>query len=174
MSSPFTLHWSPVTAVTLPDASYAPEGYCLVALWPSPVNPDACFEEAGFRDFGDNDAVWDENAGILLQRLLPELSHWGEARLLSQPLMTVAPWYLRPFRQSRPLALVEQVELPMQWDSLPRCHVAFGDRGVALHAGDGHCLYWLTLPVGALDGFIRNVAGGWPVVSTALKWEALL
>ena len=92
MPSPFTLHWCLVSHIALPDGSYAPEGCCLVALWPSPVNPDACFEEAGFRDFGDNDLVWDENAGILLQRLLSVLSHWGEARLLSRPLMTVVPW----------------------------------------------------------------------------------
>lgn len=174
MSSPFTLHWSPVTAVTLPDASYVPEGCCLLALWPAPVNPDACFEEAGFRDFGDNDVVWDENAGFLLRRLLAKLSRWGEARLLSRPLMTAVPWYWRPFRQPTPLALVEQVELPIQWDSLPRCHVAFGDGGVALHAGDGHCLFWVTLPEGEPEGFIREVAEGWPVVRTGLKWEVLL
>jgi hypothetical protein len=76
----------------------------------------------------------------------------------------------------RELPLPEQALWPMQWDSLPDFRVRFGNEGIALRTGSGHFLLWVTLPDGGPEagGFVRKVAGPWPVVETSLRWTTLL
>jgi hypothetical protein len=168
----FKLHWSKVEA--LRTAAYTPGGTILLALWPSPVNLDACFEAAGFTDFADNDDAWDDEAGVVLDRLLSRMVSFGEPRLQSEPLTSTVPWYRRLFTRPQPLPLKEQLELPLHWDSLPQCHVAFGSEGAALRTGNGHHLYWITLPgrvAADPEEFLRSVAGPHPLQRTDLDWE---
>jgi hypothetical protein len=182
MSAGCTLHWSPVGAPA--GCAGPPVGCQLLALWPAPVNPDACFEEAGFTDFGDNDDAWDAASSALIDRLLAALAAHDAPRLLSPPLRQGRNWHRRLLAALRlgagadaALPLKTQIEMPMQWDSLPRCQIAFGDRGVALHAGDGHVLFWVVLPgsdVRDAAAFVCLAAGALPVVQTALHWECLL
>jgi hypothetical protein len=170
----FQIHWSPVPAdeagdMVLPRCR-------LLAIWPAPVNHDACFTNAGFSLFGDNGEDWDRAAEEVLARLLENLSRFGAARLAGEPLTDDPPWYLRVFRAGRELPLQEQALLPMQCDSLPSFHARFGDSGAALQTGDGHFLLWVNLPEAGLDasGFVESVSGPWPVVETRLRWSALL
>jgi hypothetical protein len=124
-----------------------------------------------------HDEAWSIRAGALLERLLAELARHGEPRLVSEPIQAAQPWLLRPFRPSRVVDLREQITLPIQWDSLPDCVVAFGGQGAALRAGNGHHLFWLTLPRGeALDDqhLMRRIAGDEPCFQTSLRWELLL
>jgi hypothetical protein len=171
----FAIHWSPVP--TPRATSNLPSGFRLLALWPSPVNHDACFRDAGFTEFADNDADWSIRADALLDRLLAELARHGEPRLVSEPIRGAQPWLLRPFRRSPVVDLQRQITLPIQWDSLPDCVVAFGGQGATLRAGNGHHLFWLTLPAGeALDDqdLMRRIAGDEPCFQTSLRWEFLL
>src|SRR5687767_14897383 len=124
---PFTIHWSPVPS--------APDGVELFALWPSPMNDDVCFREAGFTDFGDGDENWDADAQSLLTRLLDALSSYGPPRLMSESAESHQSWYRRLFTKAEVFDLRQQIELPIQWDELPDCLVAFGESGVSLRTG---------------------------------------
>ncbi len=170
----FEVHWSTVP----PDAGQGPAspGCRLLAIWPAPVNHDACFKEAGFTLFDDNGEAWEQSAEELLQGLLAALSRWGEARLASKPLRDDPPWYLRPFRDGQELPLVQQALWPMLSDSLPSFRAQFGRSGAALQTGDGHFLLWVSLPETGPDAFefVHGLAGPWPVVETRLRWAALL
>lgn len=152
-------------------------GSRLLAIWPVPVNHDACFAEAGFTLFGDNDEAWDQAAEGVLSRVIETLSfRFGAARLMSQPLRDQPPWYLRLFRNSRALPLQQQASWPMQWDSLPPFQARFGNGGARLRTGNGHFLLWVDLPDGepAPPEFVRTIAEPWTVVETSLRWRALL
>jgi hypothetical protein len=164
----FTIHWSPVSRA---------EGTALFALWPSPVNDDACFRAAGFMDFGDADENWDADAGRLLTGLLAVLNSYGPPRLLSRPVEKHVPWYRRPFAKSEVFDLRQQIELPIQWDELPDCTVSFGGSGVSLRTGRGHHIFWITLPeseAGSFPALVDRVAASHPIARTDLKWECLV
>jgi hypothetical protein len=173
--SAFTVHWSLVP----PAVAGSDDRTALVAVWPAPVNPDVCFEAAGFTYFGDMDGAWERHADGVLERLMAELAAYGEPRLVSAPLRTrpgVARRLLGDTGETLPLA--EQIQAPMHDDSLPDAVVAFGSGGVALRTGSGHVLYWITLPeVEAEDFTVRalpQVAGDHPLHETALEWRHLL
>lgn len=173
--SRFEVHWCDVSPDEAPILT-RPSSQ-LLALWPAPVNADACFEEAGFTDFADNDIDWDREAAALLVRVVQQLTIYGEPRLVSPPLLELLPWHKRLFRQPRPRPLLEQLELSMHWDSLPACHVEFGSAGAAVRTGNGHVLLWVTLPCGRGDEpktFVREVAAGHSVTRTPLRWRTLL
>jgi hypothetical protein len=172
---PFTVHWSPVSG--LAAQRIAADGVAVFALWPSPMNDDACFRAAGFTDFGDADDQWDANAEALLSEMLSELSEFGSPRLLSEPLEKECPWYLRPFTKREPFDLTQQIQLPMQWDNLPDCLVSFGESGVSLRSGRGHIIYWIALPqseASCFPGLVKRIATSHPLVCTELLWDCLI
>ena len=165
----FTVHWS----LVLPDSS----GAALFALWPAPMNDDVCFRDAGFTDFGDADEAWDANAEGLLSRLLAEMSMHGEPRLVSAALEQPQPWFRSLFRKPDVFSLRDQISLPIQWDQLPDCVVEFGEAGVSLRTGQGHHIFWITLPRRLRDAFpalVHTVAGPHPVLKTDLRWDKLV
>ena len=170
----FQIHWGAIP--TDEAAGLVPAGIRLLAMWPAPVNPDICFETAGFTLFGDNDEDWDRAAEELLQCIIERLRRFGAVKLLSRPLCESPPWYLRPFRVERELTLHQQALFPMQHDSLPTFHAMFGDNGVSLRTGQGHFLLWIGLPDDTPDTseFVRDVAGPWPMLETQLQWHVLL
>jgi hypothetical protein len=166
---PFTIHWSPVPG--------ALAGMELFALWPSPMNDDICFREAGFTDFDDADESWDVNAAGLLTRLLEALSNYGPPRLMSEPATKHQPWYRRWFTKSEEFDLRRQIELPILWDQLPDCIVAFGESGVTLRTGTGHHIFWVTLPHFAASSFpalAGRLAASHPIARTELRWDGLV
>lgn len=166
---PFTIHWSPVPNIT--------DGIKLFALWPSPMNDDVCFREAGFTDFGDADESWDANAAGLLTRLLDALSNYGPPRLMSEPAVKYQPWYRRWFTKLEVFDLRRQIELPILWDQLPDCIVAFGESGVSLRTGNGHHIFWIILPQSAAPSFpalASRLAASHPIARTELRWEGLV
>lgn len=48
------IHWGSVGVRRCGDVAGS-----LLALWPEPVDFDACFEKAGFERFADSDDTWD-------------------------------------------------------------------------------------------------------------------
>ena len=166
MSGEFRVHWGRV--------GEAP----LIALWPAPVNPDACFEAAGIADFGDADDEWDRAADALLARLLGELGAYGTPSLRTTPIVPPRSWRDRLLgRKEGTPGLEEQLRAPMRWDSLPDAVVDFGP-AVSLRTGSGHVLFWITLPRAEADAFegaaLRRIAGAHPLIRTELAWEHLL
>lgn len=170
----FQIHWSLIPADDAADLT--PPGCQLLAIWPAPVNPDACFEAAGFTLFGNNDEEWDRAAEDLLRQVIEQLSGFGALKLVSAPLRDDVPWYLRPFRTGRELPLLQQALFPMLCDSLPSFQAQFGGDGAALRTGDGHFLLWVNLPDAGPDPseFVRRVAEAWEIVETGLDWRILL
>lgn len=65
---------------------------------------------------------------------------------------------------------------PMLCDSLPSFHAEFGGEGTALRTGNGHFLFWITLPGDEPDPveFVRKVARSREVYETRLRWPPLL
>lgn len=164
----FTVHWSQVPR---PDGEPP-----LFALWPSPVNPDACFAAAGFTDFRDADALWEAEADALLTRLLAALGEHGDPRQTSVAATRRLPWYRRRFSTPEAFDLRDQIELPLHDDNLPDCIIVFGTTGVSLRTGSGHHIFWITLPgSSAADGqaLATRVAASHPVVQTDLDWRHL-
>ncbi len=179
-STRFVVHWARVADAQRPPwvLRIGPD-LALFALWPSPVNADACFEDAGFTNFADADAPWEHEATALWQRLLQALQAHGPAHLLSTPLAPKQPWHQRLLGRSTAPAhgLLDQLELPMQWDSLPACEVAFGERTAGLRSSGGHVLCWVLWPMAQAAGFeavVHQIAGRHPVQHTPLAWKTLL
>lgn len=173
----FTVHWS---RVPNPPADALP-GVQVHALWPSPVNADACFESAGFADFGDADDDWDAHANALLQQLLNLLStHFGDA---SQPPPAPGPgpelpWYRRFFAPPAPRwrSPLEQLTDAMHDDNLPLADIRFGQGGARVRASAGHWLLWVDWPSDAplpFEALVQALAEGRPVHRTELDWRAL-
>lgn len=166
----FTVHWSQVSAG-------GPDGRTLFALWPAPMNDDACFRDAGFTDFGDGDELWDVQAGELLSRLLAELTGFGAPRPMSEPVERNRPLFSRLFSPPAPLTLREEIEARTISDEFPACAVAFGESGVTLRTADGHHIFWVALPHAEAASFtqaLSRISGEHPLVRTDLKWDRLL
>ena len=145
------------------------------ALWPAPVNRDACFEQAGFTDFADADTAWEAKSEELLNRVLARLAQYGRHTLESAPLQH-RQGLLGILRNRQDLPLREQVLWPMLDDSLPECVVKFG-ADAELRTGHGHMIYWITLPTDGetdAEGFVQSVADDWPFFHTVLDLSALL
>lgn len=170
----FQIHWSPVARQEAPGLAL-PNSQ-LLAVWPAPVNHDVCFEHAGFTLFADNDAAWDQDAETLLARVIEYLSPFGQAVLVSKPLLDDVPWYRRPFQTPRILSVHQQALLPMQCDCLPAFYALFGNRRAALRTSDEHFLMWINLPLSGPDTtqLIKSISGTWPVHQPQLRWHALI
>ncbi|MDD4963647.1 MAG: hypothetical protein PHI11_06990 [Gallionella sp.] len=166
----FTLHWGMVSEQ---------HEQSLYALFPSPVNDDVCFAEAGHRDFQSDDAdysevYWDAQAALLHQRVWSALSALGVATLCSPPLYPVRPWW-QFWQAPAPLSLIEQLELPMYEDSLPAARVRFGS-AVEIETGNGHQLYWIRLlPDCPVDfaTLLTQLKGDWESKQVLLDWQKL-
>jgi hypothetical protein len=171
----FSVHWAPIPQSQAQQLATA--GTQLFALWPAPVNYDACFTAAGFTIFEDNDTEWDTQADALLERLLAQLeATYGAPQLCSPPSSHHVAWYVRPFRKPQQLRLIQQIMLPIAWDSLPDCVVAFGGRA-RLICGNGHHMFWLILPetdVPQMETWLADICAGVPCVRTDLQWRHLL
>lgn len=167
----FTLHWGMVSEQ---------RNQSLYGLFPSPVNDDVCFAEAGHRDFQSDDAdysegYWDAQAAILHQRVWSALSALGSATLCSPPLYPARPWW-QFWRTLAPLSLIEQLERPMYEDNLPAACVRFG-AAVEIETGNGHQLYWIRLlpdcPVDFATLF-ASLTTGWETRQVLLDWQKLM
>ena len=165
------MHWAavPAPAARRPIA----DGARRFALWPSPVEPDVCFQAAGSTHFGDNDALWDNEAQAVLSRLLAALEEFGAPELRSTAILGARSRRWSPVGRRPPLPLAAQVLHPIHWDSAPECVIAFGAEGTVLRAGNGHFLFWVELPE-ALAGKFGSVAvaaaGPHPLYETHLEW----
>jgi hypothetical protein len=174
--SAFSIHWSPVHPDLTPPLARV--GVRLVAVWPAPVNDDACFRQAGFTDFADADEAWDREADLFLQRAVDELGRYGPPRIRPAEPPRLS-WRQRLFGTRPPATdLLETIRAPTEWDHLPDTVVEFGTSPVTLRTGGGHLLLWLTMPDAEMDAFVAEtiprIASPHPLVRTDLAWEHLL
>jgi hypothetical protein len=127
----------------------------LCALWPSPVDHDACFQAAGFDDFADRNDDWDAEWRDIVTRAVEYLTRYG-LPVLKQAVDAhreeeQLSWWQR-LRGQRPrislassLPIAEQLVLSSEDDRLNACVVAFRtDGAITLHSDFGHPILWVT------------------------------
>jgi hypothetical protein len=170
MEHSFSIHWGAVSAG---------KNRQVYALWPTPMNEDVCFEEAGvthfkYEDENWSEQHWDEKAEILQYRLITVFSYLGAPTLLSEPLL--AKRSLEKFwAPGKPLPLIEQLRWPVLDDNLPEVVIRFGD-AIELRARSGHELYWISLSSkcsSSFDELLAKIAGNWPTAQLQLDWDKL-
>jgi hypothetical protein len=156
-----------------------PVGWQVIALWPAPVNDDACFHAAGFHEMqseaeGYSESYWDAQADRLHSLIVQTLSKLDESSLLSFPLTVQRPWF-RFWQEPIWLPLEAQLEGPILNDNLPDCMVRFGT-SAGIRTGSGHRLYWLGFaPQGRfqLPDLLSLISAEWKVRHIRLDWSAL-
>ncbi len=148
-----------------------------VALWPTPIDADACFEEAGFAEFADSDAEWDagfEQLGALLVETVGRLA--GPAQPLPPPPPTRAWFGLRRVARPAPTALEALLEAAHD-DNRGRVTACFGSPArAALTTADGHPIWWLHAApelAGLPEAVRAACAARYPVARRPLPWTTL-
>jgi hypothetical protein len=147
------IHWDEVP-VALASAWCAGGGR-LLAVWPAPVDHDACFLDAGFSDFADTDEEWERQVARLIDALMAGLGTCGPARMRSG----------------------EGLLASARDDNVPACVVEFGSpAAAALRTSDGHPIFWIWLGGSTLDveALLRTVAFGTRLQRTSLQWDKLV
>ena len=131
----------------LPGSS---ESCTLHAIWPSSVDFDACFAEAGFEDFADSDSNWDANWKTLVRRVLSTLSQYGDPVIRNPVTAIIRTSIWDRIRSGRlresedDLTLVQQIVLATTDSQFGQAVVNFGEKpDLTLICGDGHPIFWL-------------------------------
>jgi hypothetical protein len=161
-------------------------GLRTAAVWPAPVDADACFAAAGFTDFEDSDAAWDADFREIARRLLDRLGRLGpaEVREGSKQIFVLERrgWLRRPRSRKVDLSLLDHLLAVTAGveDDLPDLVVEFGRPPVAaLRAGSGHPIFWLSWPAGAgppldVEALAADLAGSRPAIRTDIDWAHLV
>jgi hypothetical protein len=130
----------------------------LFAVWPSPVDHDACLAAAGFGDFADSDEAWDADLVRLVETVIAGLSGWGE------PVMTSG--------DSPDRSIISGLLAAAGDDNFPPCVVTFGARAF-VRTSDGHPIVWVSLEGGGIEALLASLAVTWEVRARALRWDAI-
>ena len=157
---PHHLNWD---EVALARPAWQPRGWRLFALWPSPVDHDTCFAEAGFSDFEDSNDAWHASLCELIADVLRSLACYGAPRLAEGE---------RPLPKGRPgNALQDALLAAASDDNFPACVVEFGSPAHAfVRTSNGHPLLWIAsssdvreelLAVAAKFGGARHLQLDW-------------
>jgi len=168
------IRWGSVGPYRLDQAS----GW-LFALWPEPINHDACFKAAGVEQFGDPDPLWDSDLQSLNERVVSTLSGHGDPRVVSGDQPVKASFLARLLeRERRALDPSEHLALVMHDDQFRPCRVDFGPtpRDAAL-ASDGHAIVWIWLHESVAETWqqvLQELAAYRDVGPKTLKWDCLL
>lgn len=177
-----SIHWDRTH-----DSDWAPAPGASFAIWPGPIDGDACFEESGFTDFEDSDDAWDADITALNTALVGALaSICGESRLVTAAVPLTRPnlkdWWRSLVRGTAPPQPTheERLEAATRHDGFPPCILEFGEPPTAaVRTSDGHPLWHVWLGLGSeSESLISRVlvvlAQGTPIVQTTLSWAILV
>ena len=162
------LHWAEIDSE---HKTLDVDGPC-IALWPSPIDADDCFEKAGFNDFEDSNDKWDVDFIKLMETLFVGLKKNGSPRLLSGEL----PFKKIHFFKSKEGTVFEALEAAAQDDQFPPCLVGFGDKQDSfLLTSDGHPIFWIYPgPKVTPEGWLQSLGFGLELTKTELNWMFLI
>lgn len=153
----------------------------LFALWPEPVNHDACFEAAGFAAFGDPDAEWDAQFEAMIDAVLGHLSALGPPSYNDPERITPTRSLVsRLLRRPAPAAPTpsQALVLAAENDQVGPIRVELGQPPAArVIASDGHPILWIWLRddvAGMWPELCRVAAAGRPIATTELDWTRLV
>jgi hypothetical protein len=126
-----------------------------VAVWPSPVDDDACLRRAGIADFADSNAAWEADFAMLLDDVVSLLSRFGVAQVHGvEPVPTsLSDRLLR--RNTPPSEPAWRLALAAGDDQFGTCDVELGNpvRAVVC-TSDGHPIIWIWTDA--------QIETGWP------------
>jgi hypothetical protein len=162
------IHWSLVPKSAAPPAIAGP----CVAIWPGPVDYDACFSAQGFTDFADSDATWNRQFAEIVSRLFTGFSRAGNPSLVAGEIPVRRVGWLRRREMG---TLQDALLCAARNDNFRPCTVGFGSPVQAqLTASDGHPIVFVQpgadLPV---EDVLAGAAAGLPLVRTDLNWKLL-
>jgi len=163
------IHWSIVPEQLAPPGI---DGVC-AAVWPAPLDQDACFSAAGFAEFADSDAQWELDFERFVARLYSLCGRAGNAVPIGgEHTVSKGRW---PWRRTRVLSVEEALLFAASDDSSLPCTIRFGSPARAqLTTSDGHRVVFVQ-PGTAFDlgQLVREIAAGLPIVQTDLDWSLL-
>ena len=158
------VNWSEITDAR-PSWSSASGRLC--AIWPSPVDHDACFEAAGFSDFSDTDAAWDAEFAAFVETTLAVLGEMGT------PVLTEGEYPLDRGRSRG--SLRDALVAAARDDNFRPCVVGFGEPVVAsVRTSDGHPILWIWITTGGIDALLPRIAASRELRPMTLEWGKLL
>lgn len=170
------LYWAVIPASEHPG--WVEAANHLWALWPSPMNADACFEAAGFREFAGPLDGWDRDWAEVIERAITVLETAFGAAHMRETISgdDTRSMLERITGQPRPLlSIAEQVQLATEDDNVPAAVVEFGqDNTAMLRAGDSHEILWLSVPSTTPPHLLHRIAGEMPLKPRELRWSAIL
>ena len=141
------LHWDAVVVSTDIDPSNRAMGW--LAIWPSPIDADACFADAGFSQFTDTDDAWDQQWRSIVADAISDLSTFGTPAIRRRIVPVTKTSLMERFcgaprHRDVHLTLIDQVVLASEDDNYPPAIVDFGNsRRITLVACDGHPVLWI-------------------------------
>lgn len=166
------LHWDALGRRSFEVATGA-----LFALWPEPVNADACFARAGFECFADPDDSWDDDLERLVRGIGAALGRYGEAVATGVELVT-APRRLWRAGGAARLSPWQRLAIAATDGPCGPCRVDLGAPAVAAtFASDGHPIFWIWLNDRVADDWqrcLQAVASERAAIATRLRWVDLL
>jgi hypothetical protein len=146
---------------------WLPEGWGLWGIWPSPVDHDVCFQEAGFDDFADSDGEWDSGFALLVEDVLGVLGALGVARLIEGEYPTERGRMRKTFCDALVAAARD--------DNFAPCVVVFGEpaRGF-IRTSNGHPILWLVLADAGAAEVREKLGARHEVREGSLRWDKLV
>jgi len=160
------VHWSSIPR-TLAGGRGWPEG-TVIAVWPSPVNADACFEEAGFSEFADRGDAWHADLERLVDLVIEQLETLGAPRVARKPY----PEDPEPVADMAHL-IIESATATYAEDFVAL--LEFGmPKAAALQTGSGHDVLWIWYRDSHLQSLLDALARSWPIERRELDWQVLL
>jgi hypothetical protein len=194
------IHWDNVAPSVAPD--WFSPGDHVVAIWPSPVDHDACFRYAGFEDFDDSDDRWAADFEAVCERLLGVLENtlgtpiirsendFAEPRdptflqrLLGRTINDNLHDFLADFRlcrrryitEPRDPTFLQRMLAPTENDNF---HDFVADFGLCrLRTGMGHPLIWLSWPKTiefSVADILNAIAKSIPTTERHLDWTHMV
>jgi hypothetical protein len=156
------MDWDEIVGIR-PD--WCPPSWRLWAVFPSPVEADACFQEAGFTSFADADAAWDDDFAWAIHVVIAELSRDGAAR------MTEGDY---PHWEGTDESVFWPVLAAATDDNFHPCVLSFGDGRALLRTQDGHAILWIARRGGDIDNILSVLRTRFVEERTCLDWTRLL
>jgi len=126
-----------------------PENSHLYAIWPTPVDHDVCFKEAGFTKFDDSDETWDNDFSNIVQIIF---LHFHIADNLKEPLLLASQYDDRPY-------------------FIHNLHHPFNVRIVVT---DGHPIIWIWMEKDLIDDLLQKIEEYKSTKKVVLDWNKLI
>jgi hypothetical protein len=161
------VYWSSIPRTLAVDRGW-PEAGSVFALWPSPVNADACFEEAGFSEFAERGAAWHADFEQLVNLVIEHLEALGPPRVARKPYP----------QEPEPVADIAHLIIESATATYAEDFVGLLEFGVpkaaALQTGSGHDVLWIWYRDSRLQSLLDALARSWPIERRDLDWQVLL